>query len=139
MGIRKLALRILIGGRRAERRDRTGQQSSGLRILAKMVVATLALAGLASIGRAQPASASQHALSVPLDYADSGAGRADLTYEFGEPFNPKKRTVLLVADGQQFYVQPGAAARLQKQLFGPDVNVVGLLTRGSTPAFVKAT
>jgi pimeloyl-ACP methyl ester carboxylesterase len=139
MGIRKLALQILIGGRGAERRDRTGQQSWGLALLAKVVVATLALAGLASIGWAQPAWASQHALSVLLDYADSGAGRADLFYEFGAPFNPKKRTVLLVADGQQFYVQPGAAARLQKQLFGPNVNVVGLVTRGSTPAFVKAT
>ena len=93
------------------------------------------------LGCASPAAAKEplsRQISVPLDYKHPGLGRAKLTYELGAPFDPRKRSVIVVADGQQFYVQRGAAARLQRELFGPGVNVVGLITRGTTPAFVKS-
>ncbi|HEX5257168.1 MAG TPA: hypothetical protein VFW35_00135 [Sphingomicrobium sp.] len=75
---------------------------------------------------------------VPLDYAHPASGSAALTYELGAPFDRRKPTVIVVADGQQFFVRKGAVADLQQQLFGPDVNVVGIVTRGTTPAFISA-
>lgn len=80
-----------------------------------------------------------HSVGVPFDYADPGLGSAILTYELGAPFDPQKPTVIVVADGQQFFVKKGAVAALQKQLFGPELNVVGIVTRGSTAAFIDAT
>ncbi|HET9729076.1 MAG TPA: hypothetical protein VFR41_06615, partial [Acidimicrobiia bacterium] len=47
--------------------------------------------------------------------------------------------MLVVEDGQQYYVRPGAMAALQHDLFGPDVNVAGLVPRGSDSVFVAAT
>jgi pimeloyl-ACP methyl ester carboxylesterase len=77
-------------------------------------------------------------IPVPLDYSHASLGSARLTYELGAPFDRTKATVFVIADGQQFYVQKGAMAALQQKLFGPEVNVVGIVTRGTTPAFIKA-
>src|SRR5579864_9089433 len=103
-------------------------------------VAILVCGLLLCVGRAALAGDDGLArkIIVPLDYADPKSGTAELTYEFGARFDPKKPTVIIVADGQQFFVKPGAAATLQAQLFGPNVNVVGLITRGTTPAFIDA-
>jgi pimeloyl-ACP methyl ester carboxylesterase len=97
------------------------------------------LLGFAPGGRAQSPKPLAHTICVPLDYAHPNQGCAQLTYEFGAPFDAKKPTVIVVSDGQQFFVGQGAAAKLQQQLFGPKVNVVGLITRGSTSAFIDAT
>jgi len=61
-----------------------------------------------------------------------------LALDFGAPYDRHKPTVLVIADGQQFYVRPGAMAELQKSTFGDGVNVVGIVTRGTTPAFIQA-
>ncbi len=77
-------------------------------------------------------------LLVPLDHAEPHGARAALDYELGAPFDPAKPTVLVIADGQQFYVRKGAMAGLQKEEFGPEFNVVGIIGRGATPAFIEA-
>lgn len=78
-------------------------------------------------------------LSVLIDRSDPSGRQAELTIDLGAPFDPKKPTVLVVEDGQQYYVRPGAMAALQHDLFGPDVNVAGLVPRGSDSVFVAAT
>src|SRR5579875_3567977 len=78
-------------------------------------------------------------ISVPLSYEEPALGTAKLTLDYAAPFNPAKRTVLVIADGQQFYVRSGAMTDLQKSTFGGAVNVVGIVTRGTTPAFIEAT
>jgi pimeloyl-ACP methyl ester carboxylesterase len=72
-------------------------------------------------------------------YENPSAGTAMLALDFGAPFDRHKSTVLVIADGQQFYVQSGAMADLQKSAFGDGVNVVGIVTRGTTPAFIRAS
>ena len=62
-----------------------------------------------------------------------------LALDFGAPFDRHKSTVLVIADCQQFYVQSGAMADLQKSAFGDGVNVVGIVTRGTTPTFIRAS
>lgn len=78
-------------------------------------------------------------VSVPLSYEDSSLGTAQLMLDYGAPFDSAKRTVLVIADGQQFYVRPGAMRDLQQSSFGDAVNVIGIVTRGTTPAFIDAT
>lgn len=77
-------------------------------------------------------------IRVPLDYNQPALGSARLYFEFGAPFVRTKPTVFLIADGQQFYVRRGALEQLQKDLFGDEFNVVGIVSRGATPEFFKA-
>jgi pimeloyl-ACP methyl ester carboxylesterase len=77
-------------------------------------------------------------LSVPLDHRHPESGSKPLRYELGRPWQPGRPAVLVVADGQQYYMRPGAAGTLQKEVFGDDFNVVGILSRGGTPEFVSA-
>ncbi|HUD71551.1 MAG TPA: hypothetical protein VMQ62_06275 [Dongiaceae bacterium] len=70
-------------------------------------------------------------LRVPLDHEQPGGPTIELYYEFGAPFDPALPTVLVVGDGQQFYLRRGALRELQESLFGPGLNVVGLVGRGS--------
>lgn len=104
-----------------------------LRILAAAIA--LACFSLPSIGQQNGLS---RTIQVPLDYSNSHSETASLTFEFGATYDEHKPTIILVADGQQFFIRPGAAAQLQQKIFGPRFNVVGLITRGSTPAFVNA-
>ena len=78
-------------------------------------------------------------LRVPLDYDRPQDGSSTLYYEFGNRFDARKPTVLLVADGQQYFLRRGVVHELQEQLFGDDVNVVGLVSRGATPGIIAAT
>ena len=71
-------------------------------------------------------------VSVPLSYEDPSLGTAQLALDYAAPFDSAKRTVLVIADGQQFYVRPGAMRDLQQSTFGDAVNVVGITTRGTT-------
>lgn len=98
---------------------------------------------LSTLARAAPASAAaepalERSLVVPLDHQHRLPGTATLRYELGAPWDARKPVVLVVADGQQYYVRPGATAALQRDVFGDRFNVVGILTRGSTPDFVRA-
>lgn len=77
-------------------------------------------------------------IQVPLDYSRPLGQHAALYFELGAPFNRRKPVVIVVADGQQFYVRKGAVADLQKSIFGDRFNVVGIVGRGRTDAFVQA-
>jgi pimeloyl-ACP methyl ester carboxylesterase len=77
-------------------------------------------------------------IEVPLDHQAPGRGRASLYYEFGAPYDPKKPLVLVIADGQQFFVRRGVMAGLQKERFGDGLNVVGIVGRGASKAFRDA-
>lgn len=73
-------------------------------------------------------------VQTSFDHARPGEGNFALRYEWGRPRRPGHPIVLVVADGQQFYTRPGAAARLQTELFGPDVDVLVPFGRGREPA-----
>src|SRR5476651_1847232 len=85
------------------------------------------------------ASGKPSGVKVPLIYESPSAGMAMLNLDYGAPFNKNLPTVIVIADGQQFYVQKGAMKGLQENTFGNKVNVVGIITRGTTRAFIKAS
>lgn len=96
-------------------------------------IALLALS--AACSRApQLAGESFVTLRVPIDRELPERGSFELRAEFGAPFDPAKPSVILIADGQQFYLRPGAIAKLQQALFSDELNVVGLIGRGDAPA-----
>src|SRR6202021_2375348 len=78
-------------------------------------------------------------IDFPLFYEEPSLGTGQLSLDYAAPFDPAKPTVLVIADGQQFYVRAGAMKELQQSTFGEAVNVVGVITRGTTPAFINAT
>ncbi|MGH9870520.1 MAG: hypothetical protein ACREAA_20480 [Candidatus Polarisedimenticolia bacterium] len=75
-------------------------------------------------------------LTVPIDHARPELGRGVIHLESGAPFDPAKPTVLVVADGQQFYVQRGRVATIQNDSFGPELNVIGVIGRGTSKAIL---
>jgi len=77
-------------------------------------------------------------LKVPLDHRHPERGEGSIYYELGAPFDPGKPTVLVVADGQQFYVRRGSVAELQERLFGDGFNVAGIVGRGFADDIVNA-
>lgn len=77
-------------------------------------------------------------IQVPLDYDHPSLGSAPLYFELGARFDPQKPVVLVIADGQQYFIRRGGIVELQRSLFGDAFNVVGLVTRGSTPEFIQA-
>ena len=83
------------------------------------------------------AAASGNSISVPLDHENPRSPRIALGYEWGAPHRPDRRTVLLVADAQQFYLRPGAAADLQAKLFGNRLNVLALFGRVNSPELLN--
>jgi len=88
---------------------------------------------------AVPDTSRTRTVRVPLDHASPQSRSGLLTVDLGAPFDPAKPTVLVVADGQQFFVQPGTMAELQARVFGDSFNVAGIVPRGLTPAFQQAT
>jgi pimeloyl-ACP methyl ester carboxylesterase len=109
-----------------------------IRSLFRYVSAILSLAA-AGATFAQPANRTSKTVTVPFVYEEPSLGHAPLTLDFGAPFQKNRPTVIVVADGQQYYVQQGAMKTLQESTFGPDVNVVGIISRGTTAAFIKAS
>ena len=77
-------------------------------------------------------------VEVPLDHEHPEMGRAPLYYELGAPYDPAKPLLLVIADGQQFYVRKGVMARLQRDEFGDAFNVAGIVGRGATQPFIDA-
>ena len=103
-----------------------------------IVVCSIAMGWGAGATYGQTPSLSR-TINVPLDYQQPKLGRAPLSFEFGAPYDKSKLTVFIIADGQQFYVRQGAVAEFQKELFGDAFNVVGIVTRGTTQEFIKAS
>ena len=68
-------------------------------------------------------------LDVPIDHTGAVTGSFGVHVEFGAPYDARKPTVFLIADGQQFFVRAGAMPALQERLFGPGFNVVGIVGR----------
>lgn len=68
---------------------------------------------------------------LPIDHQNPESGNFAAYVEFGARFDPLKPTVLVVNDGQQFFVRRGAMTALQEQLFGDGMNVVGIVGRGA--------
>ena len=91
---------------------------------------SLALAALSVVATTAPAAETLR-VDVPIDHALPDGGSYEVIVEFGAPFDPRKPTVFVIADGQQFYVREGAVSRLQDDLFGREINVAGLIGRGS--------
>lgn len=101
------------------------------------------LAGLAALpvtalaGQAPPPAAPPVAelrsVQVPWDHERPQDGSFALDYFLARPFQPRHATVLVLGDGQQFYVRRDLWADWHDS-FGPDVNVVGIAGRGSAAA-----
>ncbi len=102
------------------------------RELLQCLGAAAAVAGIGTRAAAEPQSAEEERLQVPLDHGNPALGRIELAYQWGAPYRPGRPTVLLVADAQQFYLRPGAAADLQAKLFGPALNVLALFGRAAS-------
>ncbi|HST37748.1 MAG TPA: hypothetical protein VLK25_14115, partial [Allosphingosinicella sp.] len=102
----------------------------------------LMLAGLMAIPAAavaQPAGpgaapALEVEVEVPFDHDHPELGRFMLPCEWGARPRAGRPTVIVVADAQQFYVRPGGAARLQRELFGDAFNVLTIVGRSRAPA-----
>jgi hypothetical protein len=77
-------------------------------------------------------------IRVPFDHGQASGPTIELYYELGAAFDRDLPTVLVVADGQRFYIRRGAMSELQASHLGPGFNVVGLVGRGLTPEAVKA-
>ncbi len=108
------------------------------RVPASIVAALLVPAGLAAEPAAPDPAPVGRTIRVPIDRGDPRAATAELYYELGAPFDSAKPTVLVVADGQQFYVQRGRVRKIQDEYFGDGFNVVGLVGRGFTEPFQRA-
>ena len=89
---------------------------------------------LSAAALAQPAApgpqAELRSLDVPFDHRRPQEGRFALDYFVARPFDRGKPTILVVADGQQFYVRRDVWAAWQSR-FGEGVNVVGVPGRGA--------
>jgi pimeloyl-ACP methyl ester carboxylesterase len=110
-----------------------------------VLVSVMSVAALSSGGRLARSDerhddgALGRTIMVPFDHKSSAVpGTGPLYFEFGARFDASKPTVLIIADGQQYYVRKGTVAAMQKDLFGDAFNVVGIVTRGTTPEFIKA-
>ena len=113
------------------------------RLVAALAIAAATVAAEATPTRPPPSESRAPepigaSLRVSLDHEQPSGPTIELYYELGAPFDRDLPTVLVVADGQQFYLHRGAMPELQARLFGPGFNVVGLVGRGLTPEAVKA-
>jgi pimeloyl-ACP methyl ester carboxylesterase len=114
-------------------------RSPRLRALVLLASALVAAAALGASAADDPSAPPTHTVKVPIDRENSTLGTAAIRAELGAPYDPAKPTLFVIADAQQFYVRPGAMAKLQEDRFGDGFNVVGIIGRGSTPEFVRAS
>src|SRR5215470_8282545 len=93
--------------------------SPPLVVLAVLLASSATPAAPPHAGRHLVADTSRtRTVRVPLDHALPQSGSALLTVDLGARFDPAKPTVLVIADGQQFFVQPGTMIELQTRVFG---------------------
>jgi hypothetical protein len=99
-------------------------------VLLTLLVVAAACAKHATILQARPKPVtSSGELVVPVDHFAPNAGTFALRYELGASFDAAKPTIMLVVDGQQFWIRPGVAAALQNDLVGPRFNVITVVPR----------
>jgi pimeloyl-ACP methyl ester carboxylesterase len=94
--------------------------------------------GVTAVGSTVSAQESTLRVTVPVARTIPSLGSTTLEVDLGAPFDPRKPTVLVIEDGQQYYVRRGAMKALQAELFGTDVNVAGIIPRGSDSSFIAA-
>lgn len=70
-------------------------------------------------------------ITAPIDHKNVDSGFFELEYEFGKSFNPELATIIVVADAQQFYVRKGRISKIQRDLFGDEFNVLGIVPRNN--------
>lgn len=88
------------------------------------------LAGAAPPAEPAPAREPEvRRLRVPFDHARPGEGGFDLEYFVARPFDRRLPTVMVLGDGQQFYIRRELWADWDG-VFGEGINVVGLAGRG---------
>ena len=87
----------------------------------------------AAEGLAAEAPALVLQVEVPLDHDQPGLGRFPLRCEWGAAPRSGRPTVVVIADAQQYFVRPGGAARLQRDLFGDALNVLAIVGRSRAP------
>jgi len=73
-------------------------------------------------------------MRVPFDHQRPQDGSFPLQYALLRPFDHGKPTVVVVSDGQQFFVTPSAFASTTTPLFNESFNVVGVFGRGQSPS-----
>lgn len=101
-------------------------------LLAGAVVLAFCSTLASAAGFDEPAPKTTRRLWVPFDHGKPEEGSFLLQYEFGRLLNPELSTVFVIADGQQLYVRPDRMADIQEEIFGPDMNVVGIIGRGTS-------
>lgn len=104
----------------------------------RAVLGGVAAAGIATLSGRVGATAPTDAaviggLRVPLDHARPTGDQFTLRYGLLSAFDARRRTVFVVADGQQFYVTPEAFAPSVGPIFGDAFNVVGVFGRADSP------
>jgi hypothetical protein len=76
-------------------------------------------------------------VSVPIDHDRPSAGTFGLRCEWGAAPRADRPIVVVVADAQQYFVRAGGAARLQRELFGPSLNVLAIVGRSRSEALAR--
>lgn len=101
----------------------------------EMMLAGLAMIPAGALAQTPGAEAASLTIdvAVPIDHDRPTLGRFALPCEWGAPRQPGRPTVVVVADAQQYYVRPGGAARLQRDLFGDGLNVLTIVGRSRAP------
>jgi pimeloyl-ACP methyl ester carboxylesterase len=74
---------------------------------------------------------------VPLDHKNPEFGSGKIYYEFGQPYQSSKPTVIVISDAQQFYIRQGEVSKFQERWFGSSFNVLGIVGRGTSPDFLQ--
>lgn len=100
--------------------------------LASLAAMPLTLAFWTDAAPAASDGAELRRADVPFDHARPSDGSFELDYFLAAPFQPRRPTVLVLGDGQQFYIRQDVW-HTWRQRFGPDVNVVGIAGRGFAP------
>src|SRR5262245_5110556 len=107
-------------------------------VLAPIFLVSAAVLSAGGTFEQPESSALGKTIPVPLDRDNPGLGSGSLYFESGAAYDKAKPTVLVIADGQQYFVRKGTVANFQRDLFGDAFNVVGIVTRGTTPEFIRA-
>jgi len=79
-------------------------------------------------------------IKVPIDYSSSSTETFNLYYELANKFDPTKKTLFIITDGQQFYVRPGSVKKLRDKILGKDfnkLNVVAIVGRGTNNNLIQ--
>ena len=81
--------------------------------------------------RAAEETAIARTLRAPLDHALPDSTKIELSYLVVGEWQPRRPTVFVVADGQQFYVRADVLPTY-RAVFGDAVNIVGVAGRGTS-------